>query len=53
MTGRPRRAGLIVNPRSGKGSGKGQALAEMKVGMLAEMLGGRAYVESLCEFPDC
>ena len=28
MTGRPRRAGLIVNPRSGKGSGKGQALAE-------------------------
>ena len=28
MTGRLRRAGLIVNPRSGKGSGKGQALAE-------------------------
>ena len=28
MTEQPRRAGLIVNPRSGKGSGKGQALAE-------------------------
>mgnify|MGYP003344242901 CR=1 FL=1 len=25
----PRRAGLIVNPRSGKGSGKGAALAAM------------------------
>lgn len=28
MTAGPRRAGLIVNPRSGKGSGKGQALAD-------------------------
>ncbi|MEI8180031.1 diacylglycerol kinase family protein [Aestuariivirga sp.] len=28
MSGPLRRAGLIVNPRSGKGSGKGQALAE-------------------------
>ena len=28
MSSPPRRAGLIVNPRSGKGSGKGQALAE-------------------------
>jgi diacylglycerol kinase (ATP) len=28
VSGAPRRAGVIVNPRSGKGSGKGQALAE-------------------------
>jgi diacylglycerol kinase (ATP) len=28
VTGQPRRAGLIVNPLSGKGRGKGQALAE-------------------------
>lgn len=32
MTGPSRRAGLIVNPRAGKGSGKGQALAETLAG---------------------
>lgn len=32
MTGPSRRAGLIVNPRSGKGSGKGQALADKLAG---------------------
>ncbi len=32
MTDRSRRPGLIVNPRSGKGSGKGQALAEKLAG---------------------
>ena len=32
MSGQARRAGLIVNPRSGKGSGKGQALAGMVTG---------------------
>ena len=32
MRGEPRRAGLIVNPRSGKGSGKGDALAAKLTG---------------------
>lgn len=32
MTGPERRAGLIVNPRSGRGSGKGQALADKLAG---------------------
>lgn len=32
MTGPVRRAGLIVNPRSGKGSGRGQALADKLAG---------------------
>ena len=32
MTAPPRRAGLIVNPLSGKGRGMGQALAERLMG---------------------
>lgn len=38
MTAPPRRAGLIVNPLSGKGRGKGQALAEMLKGDAAVSL---------------